>query len=112
MNDAPPPEPIPTALALPKSGRTFPFVWLVPALALAIGAWLAISHYLERGATIIISFRTAEGLQAGKTKIKYKDIDIGLITEINLAPDFSGADRTFAVNVFKKIKWLCISRPF
>src|SRR3954465_96054 len=94
MSDAPPPEPIPTALAAPKSGRTFPFVWLVPAVALAIGAWLAISHYLERGTTIIISFRTAEGLQAGKTKIKYKDIDIGQITAINLAPDFTGVTAT------------------
>ena len=62
-----------------RPGRTFPFVWLVPALALAIGAWLSISHYLDRSATIIISFHTAEGLQAGETKIKYKDIDISQI---------------------------------
>jgi len=94
MADAPPPDRIPSALSLPKSGKTFPFVWLVPAVALIIGAWLAISHYLDRGTTIIISFRTAEGLQAGKTKIKYKDIDVGLITEINLAPDFSGVIAT------------------
>src|SRR5437588_10641942 len=94
MSDAPPPDRIPSALAAPKSARTFPFVWLVPAVALAIGAWLAISHYLERDTTIIISFRTAEGLQAGKTKIKYKDIDIGQITEINLAPDLTGVIAT------------------
>jgi paraquat-inducible protein B len=94
MSDAPPPERIPQALAAPKSGRSLPLVWLVPAVALAIGAWLAVSHWLERGTTIIISFRTAEGLQAGKTKIKYKDIDIGQITEINLAPDLSGVIAT------------------
>ena len=94
MSSAPPPDRIPDALAAPKAGRTFPFVWLVPAVALVIGAWLAISHYLERGTTIIISFRTAEGLQAGKTKIKYKDIDVGVITEINLAPDLSGVVAT------------------
>ena len=62
MNDQPPPDRIPSALSVPKSGKTFPFVWLVPAVALIIGAWLAISHYLDRGTTIIISFRTAEGL--------------------------------------------------
>jgi paraquat-inducible protein B len=94
MSDAPPPERVPQALAAPKSGRSLPLVWLVPAVALAIGAWLAVSHWLERGTTIIISFRTAEGLQAGKTKIKYKDIDIGQITEINLAPDLSGVIAT------------------
>ncbi|HYL90315.1 MAG TPA: MlaD family protein [Burkholderiales bacterium] len=94
MSDAPQPDRIPAALATPKSGRTFPFVWLVPAIALVVGAWLAISHYLERGTTIVISFHTAEGLQAGKTKIKYKDIDIGQITEISLAPDLSGVVAT------------------
>jgi paraquat-inducible protein B len=94
VNDQPPPERIPQALAAPRSGRSLPLVWLVPAVALAIGAWLALSHWLERGTTIIISFRTAEGLQAGKTKIKYKDIDIGQITGINLAPDLSGVIAT------------------
>src|SRR5690349_22487769 len=94
MSDAPPPNSIPRALLAPRSGKTFPIVWLVPAVALVIGAWLAISHYLDRGTTIIISFRPAEGLQAGKTKIKYKDIDVGLITEINFAPDFSGVIAT------------------
>ena len=94
MSDALPPERIPSALPTPKAARTFPFVWLVPAIALAIGAWLAVSHYLDRGTTIVISFRTAEGLQAGKTKIKYKDIDIGQINEISLAPDLSGVIAT------------------
>src|SRR5438477_8993811 len=94
MSDAPPPDRIPSALAAPRSGRTFPFVWLVPAVALAIGAWLAVSHWLERGTVILLSFRTAEGLQGGKTKIKYKDIDIGQITEINLAPDLTGVIAT------------------
>ncbi len=94
MSDTPSPEPIPQALAAPRSGRSLPLVWIVPAVALAIGAWLAVSHWLERGTVIIISFRTAEGLQAGKTKIKYKDIDIGHITEINLAPDLSGVIAT------------------
>ena len=94
MSDAPQPDRVPEALAAPKAGRSLPLVWIVPAIALAIGAWLAISNWLERGTTIIISFRTAEGLQAGKTKIKYKDIDIGQITEINLAPDLSGVIAT------------------
>src|SRR5258706_4304316 len=86
VSDAPPPERIPQALAAPRSARSLPLVWIVPAVALAIGAWLAVSHWLERGTVIIISFRTAEGLQAGKNKIKYKDIDIWHITQIKLAP--------------------------
>ena len=84
------PERIPPTVAAPRAGRSLPLVWLVPAVAIVVGAWLVLSDYLERGTTIIISFRTAEGLQAGKTKIKYKDIEIGAITKITLAPDLSG----------------------
>jgi len=94
VSSPPPPEHIPQARTAPKSGRSLPLVWLVPAVALAIGAWLAVSHWLERGTVILISFRTAEGLQAGKTKIKYKDIDVGQITEIHLASDLSGVIAT------------------
>jgi paraquat-inducible protein B len=89
MND-PAPEPIPEALAAPKAARSLAFVWIVPAVALAIGAWLALSTWLERGPVVEIHFRTAEGLQAGKTRIKYKDVDVGHIGEINLAADLTG----------------------
>jgi paraquat-inducible protein B len=89
-----PPEPVPQALAEPRRGRALPLVWIVPALAVAVGAWLALSDWLERGPTIIISFRTAEGLQAGKTKVKYKDLEIGSITRITLSPDLSGVIAT------------------
>src|SRR5919198_1825150 len=84
------PERIPEALPAPKSGRALPLVWLVPAVALAIGAWLAFSTWFERGPIIEIHFRTAEGLQAGKTRIKYKDVDVGHIGEISLASDLTG----------------------
>src|SRR3954470_24413946 len=98
MTEPSPPEPIPQALPAPRSGpglgRSLPLVWLVPAVALAVGTWLAISDWLDRGTTIIISFRTAEGLQAGKTKVKYKDLEVGVITGITLAPDLTGVIAT------------------
>jgi paraquat-inducible protein B len=93
MSEPSPPDPLPQAVPAPK-GRSVPLVWLVPAVALAIGAWLAINDWLDRGTTIIISFRTAEGLQAGKTKVKYKDLEVGEITKISLAPDLSGVIAT------------------
>jgi len=64
-------------------------VWIVPLVALLIGAWLVYKTFSEKGPTITISFKSAEGLEAGKTKIKYKNVELGEITKIHLTPDLS-----------------------
>jgi len=64
-------------------------VWFVPLIAVLIGGWLVYKALSERGPTISISFKSAEGLEAGKTKIKYKDVELGQVTEIRLTPDLS-----------------------
>jgi paraquat-inducible protein B len=70
-----------------KTGRSFSIVWLVPILALLIGGWLAVKAISEKGPTIKIIFASAEGMEAGKTKIKFKDVDIGQVEEIRLSDD-------------------------
>jgi paraquat-inducible protein B len=75
------------ATAKVKTGRNFSIVWLVPILALLIGGWLAVKAISEKGPTITITFASAEGMEAGKTKIKYKDVDIGQVNEIRLSDD-------------------------
>jgi len=67
-----------------KQHRSFSIVWIVPLVALLIGAWLAYKAISEKGPTITITFKTAEGLEAGKTKVKFKDVDIGTVTSIDL----------------------------
>lgn len=92
MTDAQAPDPIPAvaeAIAKPASRRTPQLVWIIPIIAALIGGGLAINSYLERGPTITISFKTADGLQAGKTKIKFKDVEIGTVTTIELSKDRS-----------------------
>lgn len=64
-------------------------VWIVPIVAALAGLSFALDAWLERGPTIEISFRSAEGIEAGKTKVRYKDLDIGRVTAINLADDHS-----------------------
>jgi len=72
-----------------KQHRSFSIVWIVPIVALLIGAWLVYKAVSEKGPTITITFESAEGLEAGKTKIKYKDVELGTVTAIVLADDFS-----------------------
>ncbi len=62
-------------------------VWVVPIVALAVGAWLALESLVNRGPTISVTFKTATGLEAGKTKVKYKDVDIGTVKSIVLSED-------------------------
>lgn len=62
-------------------------VWIVPLVAVLIGVWLLYDHFTAQGPAVIISFKSAEGLEAGKTKIKYKDVQVGTVEEINLSPD-------------------------
>ena len=84
----PPDEPeFPEAVAKRRSRFRVQLVWLVPLIAVLIGGWLAVQAILQKGPTITISFVTGEGLEAGKTKIKFKNVDIGVVMSVVLAPD-------------------------
>ena len=64
-------------------------VWLLPVLAVMVGGWLAYKTLSERGPVITVEFKTAGGLTAGKTKVKFKDVDIGNVTAIDVSDDLS-----------------------
>ncbi len=64
-------------------------VWLIPIIAAIIGIGLMIKIVVDRGPEITISFRTGEGIEAGKTKVKYKEVDIGEVRTITLNKDRS-----------------------
>lgn len=65
------------------------WIWLVPAVAALIGLSLVINAWVQRGPTINISFQTAQGLESGKTVVKYKDVVIGKVIGIRLSQDHS-----------------------
>ncbi|MFY9315859.1 MAG: MlaD family protein [Burkholderiales bacterium] len=80
---------LPEAVAAPQTRRSLQLVWLIPLVAALVGGWLAVKAILDKGPVVTIAFATAEGLETGKTKIKYKDVDMGLVTGVALAPDTS-----------------------
>ncbi|NGZ85888.1 PqiB family protein [Duganella aceris] len=86
-NGAPPPLPQPH---VEKASRWLPsLVWLIPLLAALIGVALVAKSIIDQGETVTVSFRTGDGLEPGKTKVKYKDVDIGLVRTISLSRDLS-----------------------
>jgi paraquat-inducible protein B len=90
-NPTPPAAPGAAADAVPeaevRTSRGISIVWIVPLVAAAIGIWLAYTTLQERGPTITITFEDAEGLEAGKTKIKYKDVEVGTVESVRISED-------------------------
>src|SRR5215813_9526744 len=76
--------------------RRISIIWVIPLLAVAIGAWLAWDTWSKEGPTIRVSFDTAEGLQAGQSQLKYKDITLGTVKSLELSPDHSHVIVTIA----------------
>ena len=71
-----------------KSGLSI--VWIIPIVTLIVGGWLIVKTISEQGPLVSISFKHAEALEAGKTKIKYKNLDIGLVESIHFDAEDKG----------------------
>ncbi|WP_158969658.1 intermembrane transport protein PqiB [Paraglaciecola sp. L3A3] len=78
--------------------RTISKIWLFPIAALLIGLWMVYHQWSNQGPLIIIEFATATGLEAGKTKIKTRDVDIGIVKTIELTSDLEGVLVTARLN--------------
>ncbi len=59
-----------------------PMIWLLPLVAALIGAWLVYKSFTEQGPTITIQFQNAEGIEPDKTKIKYRNVDVGVVKDV------------------------------
>jgi len=62
-------------------------VWIVPIAAAAIGISLLIKNWENQGPRITITFLTGEGVQVGKTLVKYRDVTVGRVSAVVLSPD-------------------------
>lgn len=80
---------LPEPVIEPRSRWIPSLVWVIPLIAALIGIALVVKSVSGRGPTITISFVSAEGLETGKTKVKYKDVDVGTVKEITLSKDHS-----------------------
>src|SRR5436190_7369158 len=76
---------IPHATA--RRSRRISIIWVIPLVAVAIGTWLAWDTLSKEGPRIKIPFEAGEGLQAGQSQLKYKDIVFGTVKSLTLSPD-------------------------
>ena len=69
---APPPDDLPQAVPDASPRARIPYVWILPALVVIAGAFVAIHEKIAQGTSIEISFLNADDLEPNKTKIRYK----------------------------------------
>src|SRR5262245_54619076 len=85
---------IPRATVVPRSRARISVVWIIPILAAVVAIGIAVQRILSEGPTITIVFKGAEGVEAGKTFVKYKDVNIGQVTAVRLTGDYSKVEVT------------------
>lgn len=102
MSDEKKEESVEEAVPVPEKARQRDWmpslIWLIPILAAVVGISLAVQTWLQRGPEIIITFHSAEGLEAGKTKVKYKEVEIGSVTAVKLDKDHTRVQVTVLLN--------------
>ncbi|MEY0597268.1 intermembrane transport protein PqiB [Providencia alcalifaciens] len=64
-------------------------VWVIPIVTVLIGAWVLFYHFSNQGPEVMLITYNAEGIEAGKTKIKSRSVDIGVVESVTLDDNFS-----------------------
>ncbi|BAN54964.1 MULTISPECIES: intermembrane transport protein PqiB [Pseudomonas] len=78
-----------------KTGRFgVSLVWIVPIVAVLVGLSLVIHSKMQEGPTIVLSFKTGDGLTANKTEVKYRSVVIGHVSEVELSDDQKSVNAT------------------
>ena len=65
----------------------FSLVWLVPLVALLVGVVLVVRTLMQTGPLITITFPNAEGLEPGRTEVRFKEVVVGRVTKVGFSPD-------------------------
>lgn len=69
--------------------RRISAVWLIPLATALIGLWLVYSHLANQGPVITLTLDHAEGISAGKTAVKTRNVQVGLVESVTLSDDLS-----------------------
>ncbi|MBB1476657.1 PqiB family protein [Shewanella sp. SG41-3] len=72
--------------------KLFSPIWLLPIVALILGAWLGVKSIKESGIEILIHFPSAAGIDIGKTLVKYQGLSVGKVTDIGIDDDLKGVN--------------------
>ncbi|MDU5781217.1 MAG: intermembrane transport protein PqiB [Pantoea sp.] len=73
-------------------------VWIVPIVTLLIGGWILFYHFSHLGPEVTLITENAEGIEAGKTTIKSRSVDVGVVEKAELTDDLHHVEITARLN--------------
>lgn len=73
----------------PRKEQRISWIWLVPVLAVLVGGGLIARDWMRVGPTITVSFESADGIEVGQTRVRYKDVAIGVVTDLKVDHEHS-----------------------
>jgi paraquat-inducible protein B len=91
-------ENLPQATVVPRRRQRISVIWIIPILAAVVAIGIAIQRIVSEGPTVTIVFKAAQGVEAGKTVVKYKDVNIGQVTAVKLSSDHSKVEVTAKID--------------
>jgi len=78
--------------------RNWSPVWIFPIVTALIGAWILFYHYSHQGPVVTLITTNAEGIEGGKTTIKSRSVDVGVVESATLTDDLTHVEITARLN--------------
>ena len=84
--------------AVVETRRRISPIWLIPVAAAVVAGFLFWQSFMQQGASIQIEFSDAEGIQAGKTTLRFRDVVVGVVENVHVSSDLSKVIVTATLN--------------
>lgn len=78
--------------------RRWSTVWIIPIVTVLIGAWILFYHFSHQGPQVTLITTNAEGIEGGKTAIKSRSVDVGIVESAVLTDDLHHVEITARLN--------------
>jgi paraquat-inducible protein B len=90
-------EGLPQPQVVARRGLHLSKVWIIPLVAVLVAMALFFQRLAREGPEVIITFKSVQGVEAGKTPIRYKDVVVGVVTALKFSPEFDTVEVTASI---------------
>ncbi|KZN69307.1 intermembrane transport protein PqiB [Pseudoalteromonas luteoviolacea] len=81
-----------------ESKPKFSVIWIVPIIAILITGWMLYQHQSNKGHVIFLKMENADGIIAGKTEVKVRSVQVGIVEALRLQIEQNAVIATIRIN--------------